>query len=280
MVSQPTAATAGVTMSPLVVEVTDANGNRVTTGFYSSRSITVFGTYQSAATLIGTKAVSLSSGVATFDNIAATLGAGQNITVGIQVSGINHIFYSGNIFLSANVGYQLALDSTVAANRTAGQAQASDYLLRLKDAYGNQTSQSSTISVVVTAVSASDGVTVRRTVGTFTISPSSTFVSIPSTGFFVQQSGDYKFSFSSSGLVTAYTSQFTVSNAAAFQLSILQNMPASVQSGITFSPVVRLQLQDQFGNPVLNSTFVAPMVRGLSWAAVEWCTHTCCVLAD
>jgi hypothetical protein len=111
MVSQPTAATAGVTMSPLVVEVTDANGNRVTTGFYSSRSITVFGTYQ-GATLIGTKAVSLSAGVATFSDIAATLGAGQNITVGIQVSGINHVFYSQNIFLAANVGYQLALDST------------------------------------------------------------------------------------------------------------------------------------------------------------------------
>jgi hypothetical protein len=254
VVSQPSSAVAGVTMSPVVVEVIDARGNRVTTGAYSNATINNWGSYMNASVIVGTKSLSLSAGVATFDNLAATTGAHNNIRLGFSVSGINYNLTSAFIALTPNVGTQLALDSSAAANRVAGVAQASDYLLRLLDAYGNTTNATNTVSVVVAAVSASDGVTVRRTVGTFNIVSGSSFVIIPKNNFFVQQVGDYRFSFSSSGLVTAYTSQFTITNAAADKLVYLQNVPASIQSGLSFSPAIRVQVQDAYNNPVVNAT--------------------------
>jgi hypothetical protein len=254
VVSQPTSAVAGVTMSPVVVEVIDARGNRVTTGPNSNKTITNWGSYNNTSVIVGTKNVSLSAGVATFDNLSATTGANDNLKLGFSVSGINFNLTSAFIALAPNAPYKLVIESGTAVGVKAGVAQGNSFFIRLQDVYGNSTTQSSTISVVVAAVSASDDVTVQRTVGTYSIVPGDNFVSIPRNGFYVQQVGDYKFRFSSSGLVTAYTSQFTVSNAAADKLAIVQNMPATVQSGNTFSPVVRLQLQDQFSNPVLDST--------------------------
>jgi hypothetical protein len=254
VVSQPTSAVAGVTMSAVVVEVIDARGNRVTTGPNSNKTITNWGSYNNSSVIVGTKNVSLSAGVATFDDLSATTGANDNVRLGFSVSGINYNLTTAFIELAPNAPYKLTIESGSVASVKAGVAQANNFFIRLQDAYGNSTTQSSTISVVVAAVSASDDVTVQRTVGTYSINPGSNFVDIPKNGFYVQQVGDYKFRFSASGLLEAYTAQFTVTNAAADKLAILQNMPATVQSGITFSPVIRLQLQDQFSNPVLDST--------------------------
>jgi hypothetical protein len=274
VVSQPTAATAGVTMSDLVVELLDSRQNRVTSGDTSSKTITVVGSDQNLATIIGTKSVSLSQGVATFNDLAATVGANQNIQLEIEVAGLASNLLTSDIYLSPAAPHSLTIAAGAVADVIANQAQAGDFTIRLEDVFGNITSQSDSVSVVVEAVKSADD-SLARSVGTFTISPSADSVVIAAANFFVNEVDSYKFRFSATGLNEVLTSTFTVTNAPASKLVVVQDMPVTIQSGISFSPVVRLQLQDAFDNPVLDSTVsvsvsaAAGTVFGIAGGVVE-----------
>ncbi len=251
VVSQPSSAIAGVTLSPVVFEMVDARGNRVTTGDGSTKSVSIY-TYLNASTLVGAKNLSMAAGLVTFDNLAATNGGNGNIKIGITAGGYG--VYTSNIFLGAAAPSYIEIALGQPVNQVAGTSQATDVSLRLKDAYGNFSSNSSTVSVLAQAVSSSDTTSVQKTFGTFTFSPDVSLITITRTNFVINNSGSYKMKFSATGIDAALSNTFQIRNAQAHSMVVLQNMPSAVQSGLTFSPVLTLEIRDSFGNPVIDST--------------------------
>ncbi|NBU22640.1 MAG: hypothetical protein EBS38_01840 [Actinobacteria bacterium] len=263
MVSQPNSGIAGTTLSPMVIEMVDARGNRVTTGEASSRSVTI--TAVNFGLLRGTISASLSSGVVTFDNVSVT-EAGSNIRFTIVAANLGTFLYSSNMNITAGAPTRLTVALGQPVNKKAGEAQAANLTVRLEDNFGNIGTASSTYSLTVQIVSSSDTSVVERTANALTISPGGTIADALKNNLFVNKVGSWRIKVSSAGLQPAITNAFSISNAAASKLVVIQDVPASARSGLTFSPAVKLQVQDQFNNPVLDSvtTISATVVSGTS----------------
>lgn len=249
VVSGPTSGVAGVTLSPLVIEVIDHRGNRVTSGPTSSKSISI--TNARYGPVFGTLAVTMSSGVATFDDVAITQADSQRLS--FNVAGFT-AGSTANFPLAAAAPSKLGFSGFSLVDRIAGQSQPNDTFVRVLDEFGNFATTTTTVSVAIQIVRSSDTSSVSRTLGFKTIPQNESGVLIANTDLFVQKAGSFQVRASASNLVVGFSNTFTVSNAAPHTLAFVQAPPASISSGITISPVVELELRDVYGNPVLNST--------------------------
>ncbi|BDQ00819.1 LamG-like jellyroll fold domain-containing protein [Aquiluna sp. KACHI24] len=249
VISQPTSGIAGATLSALVVEVIDSRGNRVTTGPTSSKSITITNAAEGA--VFGTKSVSLSSGVATFDNLALEK-ANPNQRLNFTVTGFVS-WFTTNFNVTAGSASELVISSGQPVNKKAGDNQSSVMYIRLEDGLGNIATAQSNITVIVQAVSSSDTAYVSKSVKTSTINAGGTFISLTGAELRIDKVGSYKIKATASGLDAALSDTFVISNAQASKLVVVQNVASSIRSKMTFSPAVRLQVQDQFNNPVVDS---------------------------
>jgi hypothetical protein len=261
VVSQPSSAVAGVTLSPLVIEVIDVRGNRVTTGPTSSKTITITNAFGST-TVFGTKAISLSAGVATFDNLAVDKAETYQ-RLGFQVVGFT-AGYTANFVTSAGPATKLGFSGAAPVNKLAGQQQQDNEFVRLLDQFGNFATATSTVSIRVQAVLSSDPTSVSKTLPTYTLSAGVAGMTILKSDMTLLKVGTFKFKATADDLEDAFTNEFTISNntnAANFKLVVVQDIPSTIQSGLTFSPAVRLQIQDAYGNPVISATYSASVSR-------------------
>lgn len=208
-----------------------------------------------SATLVGTTQLELVDGYATFSGLVLT-GASQMQSMTYEVTapaGFTSFSTSQSLDLAPGVPYKLDFNAT-ANDSKAGVIQTSARPIRLLDEWDNPTSQSSAVNVLVQVVSSSDTAQVNRTVGTYTIASGAISTNITLADTAVTLSGTYKFKLSATGLQAGFSNAFTITNAEANELVFVQTVPSSIRSGVSISPAVRLQVQDAFGNPVLDST--------------------------
>jgi hypothetical protein len=118
--------------------------------------------------------------------------------------------------------------------------------------------------VAINAVDPQNETVVKQFMGGITFSPTTSIVTISKNNFTLMAAGDYKFRFSADGLISTSSREITIKNAAAAKLVITRDMPSTISSGLTFSPTLRVQVQDIYDNPVLDSvtTVSATLVSG------------------
>jgi uncharacterized protein YfaS (alpha-2-macroglobulin family) len=108
-VQRPTSARAGISLSdPVVVKVTDADGNLVDTGNFSSGSA-VLSIGQGAVSLSGTVSTTFSAGIATFSNLAITGSVSSTVRLRIDAPTpwVNHFPSTPQFSLTAGLPSQM-----------------------------------------------------------------------------------------------------------------------------------------------------------------------------
>ena len=202
-------------------------------------------------TLSGTATIPLEAGFATYSDLAyANTAATRTLSYRvIAPAGLTALSTSQALTLTAGLPYKLVWGTT-AANKIAGEGQ-NTQRVDLKDEWGNLTSQSASVSIQVQRVSSTDSSQVLAS-STVTISPQATSISLPVDTVRVTAVGSYKYKADSAGLEEALSNTFDITNGPTAKLRILQDVPNSVRSGLTFSQAVRLEALDAYDNPVLN----------------------------
>jgi hypothetical protein len=227
------------------VEVTarDPFGNRAT-GFTGQVTVAI-GTNPSGGTLSGTLQVNAVAGVATFSNLSINL-AGTGYTLTASATGLTGA--TSNAFnVTAGTATQLAITTQPSSSVQSGQVFPQQPVVQLRDAQGNNVSQS---GVSVTAAIASGGGTLGGTTPVNTnASGQAVFTDLSISGTV----GDRTLSFSASGLTGATSNTITVTAGAATQLVITTQPSSSVQSGQVFPQQPVVQLRDASGNNVSQS---------------------------
>jgi hypothetical protein len=219
----------------------------------------------SVTTLTGTTSVAVTDGYATFSDLAFAANASvKSLKFAVTApAGFASFSVSQTVTLSAGLPYKLVW-STNFTNQKAGESQSSARNILLRDEWNNLTSQSASISVQIQRVSATDSTQVLATTANVTISPFATSVSPLFAATNVTKVGTFKFKAVASGLVDALSNEFTITNGAPNKLAILQGLPATIRSGLTFSPAVQVQVRDNYDNPVLdkNLSLSATVISG------------------
>jgi hypothetical protein len=241
---QPSNSTAGQTMSPAVkVEVDDQFGNLTA----SSANVTVA---PSAQTLSGTLTKVAVAGVATFSDLSMTKAG--SYTLAASSSGLLGATSSSFTITAAaanKLTYQVQPTNTVA-----GVAVTPAVKVEIDDQFGNLTASTASVTVAPSAQTLSGTLTKAAVAGVATFSDLS-----------MTKAGSYTLAASSSGLTGATSSSFTITAAAANKLTY-QVQPTNTVAGVTITPSVQVEIDDQFGNLTAStaSVTVAPSAQTLS----------------
>lgn len=218
---QPGDTIAGNSMSPAVtVEITDSGGNVVTT---SSATVTItIANNPGGGTLSGTASVAAVSGVATFSNLSINK-AGVGYTLSAASSGLLSAT-STSFNISAGAAATLVFVQQP-SDGTVGVAMSPAPTVQLRDAFGNDV--------------AAGGVSVALSLASGTAGLSGTSATTDSTGlgtfasFSLDTAGTYTLSANSSGLTSATSSSFVISNfSAGFNV-----IETSAAAGTTVGPL-------------------------------------------
>jgi uncharacterized repeat protein (TIGR03803 family) len=204
----PSTAVAGQTMGTVLVDITDANGNLVTT---STATVTLSGTG-----LTGTLSVAAVGGVATFNNLIMTTAGSRTITA--AVSGLTS-GTSSAITVGAGVASKLAFTTQP------GNAQSSQSLgtvvVSVEDTYGNVvTTDSSTVTLTT-----SDGSPLNGTTSVAAVNGVATFtnLSINVLGAHTLHAVDGSLSAATSSSITVSAESGTIAALASFNGTNGQN---------------------------------------------------------
>jgi hypothetical protein len=141
---QPSPTTAGVAISPAVtVQVEDSYGNVVISDNTSAVTMTISG-----SGLIGTKVVTVASGVATFNDLVPTIAGSVNLFAGDSTDGLTRA--KSRIFtVNAGAASQLAFNVQPSPT-TAGVAISPAVTVQVEDSYGNVvTSDTSNVTMTI-----------------------------------------------------------------------------------------------------------------------------------
>jgi uncharacterized repeat protein (TIGR03803 family) len=214
----PSTAVAGQTMGTVLVDITDANGNLVTT---STATVTLSGT-----SLSGTVSVAAVGGVATFNNLIMTTAGSRTITA--AVSGLT----SGT---SSAIAVGAGVASKVVFTTQPSSAMSSQSLgtvaVSVEDTYGNVcTTDSSTVTLTT-----SDGSTLNGTTSAAAVNGVATFTNLS-----INVLGAHTLHAVDGSLTTATSNSITIS---ALSSSIVDL--ASFSSSMGNTPL---------GSPVLDSS--------------------------
>jgi len=237
---QPASVTAG---SPFGLTVTaeDSSGNPITS--FDGTVNLALATSPSGATLGGTLTATASNGVATFSGLTLTT-AGSGYTLEVSASGLGAGVTSA-VTVTPAAATQVAITEEPPASVTAGSGfglQAS-----IEDPYGNvETSASNTVSVAL--ATSPTGATLG---GTLSVTASQGVATFSRLTLTTAASG-YTLGVSSSGLSGATSSAITVTPAAATQVVITQQQPASVVVNAGFG--LQASVEDAYGNVVTSAS--------------------------
>jgi len=232
---QPPASVTAGTPFGLTVEAEKSSGNPITS--FDGTVTVALATSPSGATLGGTLTATASNGVATFSGLTLTT-AGSGYTLDVSASGLGSGVTSA-ITVTPAAASQVAITEQPPASVTAGSGfglQAS-----IEDPYGNVvTSASNAVSVAL--ASHPTGATLG---GTLSVTASQGVATFSGLTLTTAASG-YTLQVSSGGLSGATSGAITVTPAAATQVVITQQPPASVVVNAGFGLLAAVE--DAYGN--------------------------------
>jgi hypothetical protein len=241
--------------------MTDIDGNLVTTGNFSSGSAILSIGSGTSVSLTGDTSASFSQGIATFSNIAIVGLSGQYVNLRVDsVEYLNHFPTTTQFQLNSGVAVKMdvlsAFDyrSTYSpVTVTAGNGQPVGIAIVFKDSSNNMTTVRVPGTLTFSVVVATDTSNLKKVERTYDYIAGAAVIGFSSTRFIMTEAGSYRVKVSSGIVPDFISAPFTVTNASASKLVVVTDMPSTIQSGLTFSPAVRLQVQDTYSNPVLNS---------------------------
>ena len=246
---QPTHTVAAATMSPtVVVEVQDANGNRVTTGSSVAVSLALS---TCTATLTGGGTANTTNGIATYSGLSVgTAVTGCTLTATASAAGL--IQSVSTAFNSVAAGGAVKLKfTTQPASATAGIALNAG-TVAFQDA--NNANATISVSTLIT-ISVASGPTTTINAGS-TSQSTTTSVAFSSVTF--NTAGTYQLVASATGYRPDTSAAFVISPAAAARTNVIVQ-PVNTVAGVPFTAVIQAAVQDQFNNTVTTATNVISM---------------------
>ncbi|WP_224369201.1 beta strand repeat-containing protein [Hyalangium versicolor] len=238
---QPSNTGVGTVITPAVkVSVQDAFGNLA---LGATPSITLaLATNPSGATLGGTTTVAAVDGVATFDTLSiGKAGSGYKLSAaaGALTSTTSTAF-------NVQTGSAARLVFTQVPTSTTAGTSLGSVLVELQDAQGNRVDASSSITL---SLQGGQGGTLSGTTTVAAIQGVATFntLSIARVGT------GYQLKAQASGVSEATSPVFNITHGPPAVASFTVQ-PGSTQAGAAISPVVRVALQDAFGNGATSAT--------------------------
>jgi hypothetical protein len=232
---QPTGTTVGsVITPPVTVKLEDAFGNDVT----SSGTQVTMALTSGTGTLSGTLAHSTSSGVVTFSDLSINLVGTKRLTAsaGTLTPAVSDPFEISAGLPKTLVFLQQPTDAV------AGSPIAPPVTVQVHDLLGNDVPVSG-VSITVGILSGTgtlNGLTTQATnaLGLATFS-----------GLSIDLAGNKTLSASSSGLVTATSATFTITEGTPAKVQFVQQ-PGSTVAGAAIAPALTLRVEDVHGNTV------------------------------
>lgn len=238
LVTQSVGTESGVAFSTQpVVEVRDSGGNRV-----PSSSVTVTASVSAGGTLEGGTTTVASSGTATFSTLGITGTSGTSYTITYSSPGLSPAVQS--VTVSTGPATRVVV-TTQPVGAGAGAALATQPVVSVVDSGGNVITGSNA-TVVVSASSGTLG-------GTTSLSAVSGVTAFSNLTFAGTAGTNYRLVFSSFGLQSATSSDFTVSIGAPTQLSIT-TQPVGSTAGAVFATTPVVKILDAGNNVVTNSS--------------------------
>jgi hypothetical protein len=240
---QPATAEAGVSLTAMTVEVLDATGtNRVTSD--NSTQITVtFEANPGSGTLSGTLTKTVSSGIATFENLSVDkVGSGYKFR--FSAAGLTPATSDGfgiTPSTANKLGFLVQPSETVAAATVAPPL-----IVAVQDQFGNLVPTDTGRTITISILNNPGGGTPSGTLSKTNTSGVATFenLSINKIG-----SGYTLLASPSGGLSTTTSNSFNIIPAAGSKLAYL-SQPSSAGAGTAITPEVTIALQDASGNLV------------------------------
>jgi streptogramin lyase len=237
---QPAASVAAGSGFGLTVEAEDSSGNLLSS--FNGTVTVALANNPGDATLGGTLTATAYNGVATFSNLSLTAAA-VGYTLDVSASGLGSGITS-TITVTPAAATQVVVTTEPSASVTAGSGfglQAS-----IEDSYGNVvTSASNTLSVAL--ANNPTGATLGGTLAAAAVDGVATFSGLSLTA----AAPGYTLAVSSGGLFSATSSAITVTPAAATQVVITGQPPASV--GLNASFGLSAAIEDAYGNVETSS---------------------------
>ena len=253
--TQPVGGASGASLATQpVVEIRDAQGNRVTTD--NTTQVTVAIQSGAGGTLGGTTTVTASSGVVTFAGLTLTGTVGENYVLRFTATGLT-LADSNNVTVTAGTATQLAI-TTQPVGGASGASLATQPVVEIRDAQGNRVTTDNTTQVTV-AIQSGAGGTLG---GTTTVTASSgvvTFAGLTLTGTVGE---NYVLRFTATGLTLADSNNVTVTAGTATQLAIT-TQPVGGASGASLATQPVVEIRDAQGNRVTtdNTTQVTVAIQ-------------------
>ena len=246
---QPTNTVAGALVTPAVtVRIEDAKGNLTA----STASVTVaIGTNPGGGTLSGTKTVPAIAGVATFSDLSINkVGTGYTLTAaGTALTGDTSAVFNITVGAANKLTF-----STQPTSAVAGVAISPAVTVRIEDAFGNVvTTSGATVGVAFTTPG---GATLSGTSSVAASGGVATFSTLS-----VNKTGSYTLTATSTGLLDATSSSFTISAATPTKV-VFGVQPSTTTAGSVITPAVTALVEDTFGNVVTTSTANVTMAIG------------------
>ncbi|MCP3136490.1 beta strand repeat-containing protein [Pyxidicoccus xibeiensis] len=240
--AQPAASTvAGATLTPVTVSVLDARGKvaKRATGNVSVELVAANG-----AVLKGTGSVAVVNGVATFNTLSVEkAGTGYTLRAGFgTLTTVDSTSFAITAAAAARLAYVVAPGAATVHSAITPAVQ-----VELLDAYGNRPGSTATVTV---ALAANPGqATLGGTLSVAAVAGLATFsdltVDAVGTGYTLAASSD--------GLDTVTSGAFNVAHGTPAAVVFLEQ-PTNIAAGEPITPVVRVAVNDAFGNRVTTAT--------------------------
>ncbi len=240
---QPVNTAAGVAITPGVqATIEDSQGNTVTT---ATNQITIaIGTNPSGGVLGGTLALAAANGVATFSTLDI-IKAGTGYTLTANATGL-----SGATSSAFNITAGLAANLVFTgqpSNVTAGSSISPAVTVSVEDALGNVVATATNSITMAIGTNPSSG-TLGGTLAVAAVNGVASFstLNINNTGV------GYTLTASATGFITAASTKFNVTAAAASKLAFTVQ-PSNVSAGSSITPAVTVSIEDALGNVVTSA---------------------------
>jgi Fibronectin type III domain len=234
---QPTAAAAGQTLGPIVVNVENQSGN-ILTGDDSDVTLALAG---GTATLNGTLTVAAVNGVATFTGLSID-AAGTYTLVASDTADEAPAISSSNIAISPAAASQLVF-ATGPTSSTAGTAISPSVVVDVEDQFGNLITDND--DTLVMSVASGPSTYINGATTTTPAGGTAVFSDL-----ILYSAGTYSLQVSDPAAnISAVSGTFTVAPAAATSL-IFASQPTDLTAGTTFSPGMVVEAVDSFNNLV------------------------------
>lgn len=254
-VTQPGTIIAGGTFPDFQVEVLDALGLRAT-GSTATITIDIDENQMMPGELHGTLSATAVNGVATFTGLSMTRATGLYL-----IAKSDGLMWARSAVAWVNPGPPVSLGFiSQPPNAVVHEIISNPFpTVWCKDVYDNWASTCVTVSIALGNNPA--GATL---LGPTTDSPGGNFTYVTFDRLRIDRVGSgYTFVATATGLGSATSEAFSVSAGPAVRMAYLEQ-PSDIVSGTAFNPAIVIELQDYYGNRVLNTTteYVTLFPRG------------------